>query len=92
VRSSFGTVQGKNGATVYDELTKLGLTNLQLASRDAEDKVVVLPSNWTAVKIEPKAGTTVKSNQVVVVTMTKGRCWSSPRCDCSSGACSLSVR
>jgi len=39
--------------------------------RDKEDKVVLAPQNWTAVKIEPAAGTEVMSNQTVVVTMTK---------------------
>lgn len=65
-------VKGRNGGIVYDELIALGLTKLQLASRDVNDTVVLLPANWTAVKIEPAAGTTVRSDQTVVVTMTKG--------------------
>jgi hypothetical protein len=66
-------VKGRNGGIVYDELQKLGLTNVAYASRDKEDQVVLFPPNWTAIRIEPKAGTTVKSNDTVVVTMTKTR-------------------
>lgn len=64
-------VKGRNGGIVYDELIALGLTKLMLGSRDESDTVVLLPSNWTAVRIEPDAGTTVKTDQTVVVTMTK---------------------
>jgi hypothetical protein len=64
-------VKGRNGGIVYDELKELGLTNVEMASRDKADTVVVVPQNWTAVKIEPAAGTEVRSNQTVVVTMTK---------------------
>jgi len=64
-------VAGQNGAIVYDQLTDLGLTNLQLASQDTEDKFVVNPANWVAVDIAPEAGTLVSSDAVVVVTMTK---------------------
>jgi hypothetical protein len=49
----------------------LGLTRLELASADKDHTVVVLPQNWTAVKIEPAPGTKVRANQTVVVTMTK---------------------
>lgn len=66
-------VAGQNGAIVFDQLQKLGLTNVSYASRDKDDKFVLYVANWTAVKIEPKAGTTVKSDQPVVVTMTKER-------------------
>lgn len=64
-------VAGRNGSIVFSELSDLGLTDFQMASRDAEDKVVLNPANWTAVEIEPAAGTTVRSDQRVVVTMTK---------------------
>lgn len=64
-------VDGKNGAIVYDEMERLGLTRVQYASQDDEDKVVLNPANWTAVSIEPGAGETVRSDQTVVVTMTK---------------------
>ncbi len=64
-------VAGQNGAIVSEQLTELGLTNVQLASQDTEDKVVLNPANWTAVSIEPEPGTVVSSDSLVVVTMTK---------------------
>lgn len=64
-------VAGRNGQIVVDDLEDLGLTNVTLASRDAEDKFVVLPANWTAVKIEPGPGTTIMSDDTVVLTLTK---------------------
>ena len=64
-------VKGRNGSIVQDELVDLGLTNVKLASRDNVYTVVVLPENWTAVKIEPAAGSKVRSDQAVVVTLTK---------------------
>lgn len=64
-------VKGRNGQIVYAELIELGLTNLTLASRDVDNAVVLLPGNWTAVRIEPGAGERVRSNATVVVTLTK---------------------
>ncbi|MBC3190986.1 PASTA domain-containing protein [Pseudonocardia sp. C8] len=64
-------VEGKNGAIALDELEQAGLTNVQPASRDKEDKVVLNAANWTVTKIEPGAGETVRSDSTVVVTMTK---------------------
>ncbi|MGH3931329.1 MAG: hypothetical protein ACRDTF_15315 [Pseudonocardiaceae bacterium] len=64
-------VAGRNGKIVLDELEKLGLTNVDTASADENDTVVLLPANWTAVEIEPAAGTTVYSDDTVVVTLTK---------------------
>jgi hypothetical protein len=64
-------VKGRNGGIVYDQLQKLGLTNVRLASADKEHTVVVVPQNWTATKIEPAAGTEVSPSDTVVVTMTK---------------------
>lgn len=64
-------VEGRNLQIVSEELTRLGLTNVSLASADESDKVVLYPPNWTAVSIEPAPGETVMSNQTVVVTATK---------------------
>lgn len=64
-------VAGQNGAIVREQLTELGLTNVQLASQTTEDKLVLNPANWTAVEIAPEAGTVVDSDSTVVVTMTK---------------------
>lgn len=66
-------VAGRNGAIVRDELEALGLTNVMLGSSDARSTVVVLPQNWTAVSIEPAPWTVVKSDSLVVVTLTKGK-------------------
>jgi hypothetical protein len=70
-RVTLPEVEGRNGGIVFDELVELGLTNFALASRDADDTVVLLPQNWTAVSIEPGAGTEVGSDDTVIVTMTK---------------------
>ena len=64
-------VKGRNGAIVADELRELGLTKVRLASGDPSAKVVILPENWTAMRIEPPAGSKVGADDTVVVTMTK---------------------
>lgn len=65
-------VVGQNGAIAEDTLRSLGLTKLQLAA-DAKSgrQVVISPANWTVTKIEPRAGTKVRTDQTVVITMTK---------------------
>jgi len=65
-------VVGQNGAIAEDALRGLGLSKLQLAADAKSGKqVVISPANWTVTKIEPKAGTTVRTDQTVVITMTK---------------------
>lgn len=65
-------VVGQNGAIVEDTLRGLGLTKIELAAAGESGKQLVLnPANWTVTKIEPKAGTQIRSDQTVVVTMTK---------------------
>ena len=63
--------EGMNGAIVLEQLEKAGLTNVQPASQDEEDKLVLSPGNWSVVSVEPGAGTEVSSDSTVVVTMTK---------------------
>lgn len=65
-------VVGQNGAIVEDKLRGLGLTKIELAA-DPESgrQLVIIPANWTVTKIEPAAGTQVRTDQTVVVTMTK---------------------
>lgn len=65
------SVSGRNGAIVADQLRGLGLTKVQFASSDDDDKVVLDPANWTAKKIEPGVGSKVATDATVVVTMTK---------------------
>ncbi|MDN5919724.1 MAG: PASTA domain-containing protein [Pseudonocardia sp.] len=64
-------VEGRNAAIVSDELQKLGLTNVQFASQDEQDKMVLNRANWTVMKIEPGAGEKVASDSTIVVTATK---------------------
>jgi hypothetical protein len=65
-------VVGQNGARAQDALRSLGLTKVDLAADATSGKEVVLvPANWHVTKIEPKAGTQVRTDQTVVVTMTK---------------------
>jgi beta-lactam-binding protein with PASTA domain len=65
-------VVGQNGAIAQDTLTTLGLTKLDLAADAASGHQIVLnPANWTVTKMEPKAGTSVRTDQAVVITMTK---------------------
>ncbi|MBN9739430.1 MULTISPECIES: PASTA domain-containing protein [unclassified Pseudonocardia] len=63
--------EGQNGAIALDALERAGLTDVQPASRDDNDKFVVNPANWSVVSIEPSSGTEVSSDSTVVVTMTK---------------------
>jgi hypothetical protein len=65
-------VIGQNGAIAQDALRSLGLTKVDLAADATSGKQVVLvPENWHVTKMEPKAGTQVRADQTVVVTMTK---------------------
>lgn len=64
-------VDGKNGAIALEALREAGLTNVQPASRDEQDKLVINPANWTVTSVEPGAGEEVASDSTVVVTMTK---------------------
>lgn len=65
-------VVGQNGALAEDALRSLGLTKIEMAADATSGRQVVLsPANWTVTKIEPKAGTEVRSDQTVVLTMTK---------------------
>ena len=54
-----------------DELRKLGFTNIQFGSQDEDDKVVILPSNWTVTKQSAKADKSLPSVSLIVLTCTK---------------------
>jgi hypothetical protein len=45
---------GLNAAVASDKLQKLGFTKIQYGSQDAEDKVVLLLTNWTVTKQSTK--------------------------------------
>jgi hypothetical protein len=65
-------LRGQNGAIAESTLKSLGFTNIKLAADAKSGKsVVVLPENWTVTKVEPSAGTTAPTSQLVVLTMTK---------------------
>jgi outer membrane receptor protein involved in Fe transport len=65
-------VVGQNGAIAQDALRRLGLTKVDLAADATSGRQLVLfPENWHVTKIEPEAGTQVRTNQAVVLTMTK---------------------
>jgi hypothetical protein len=62
---------GLNAAVARDQLDKLGFTNIQLGSQDAEDTVVILASNWTVTKQSTAAGAQVSTDTLIVLTCTK---------------------
>lgn len=65
-------VVGRNGAIARDTLRALGLTKVDFAADAASGRqMVLLPENWTVTKMEPQAGTQVRADQTVVITMTK---------------------
>jgi beta-lactam-binding protein with PASTA domain len=65
-------VVGKNGAIAREELAELGFAKVELAADPKSGRQIVLnPANWTVTKVEPAAGTSLRSNQTVVLTLTK---------------------
>lgn len=62
---------GANGAIAEDQLTRLGITNVQWASADPNASVVLLAANWKVTATDPKAGAKVQPGQLVVLTGVK---------------------
>lgn len=62
---------GQNAAVATDELRKLGFTKIQYGTQDKNDRVVLLPSNWTVIKQSTEAGSTVTTDTLIVLTCTK---------------------
>lgn len=62
---------GQNAAVAEDELHRLGFTNVQFASTDVDDTVVLLPPNWTVVEVAPEPGREVPADAALVLTCTK---------------------
>jgi len=62
---------GGNALIVHDQLERLGFTNVVYGSADPDDTFVVLAQNWTVRKVEPAEGTTLASNQPIVLTCSK---------------------
>ncbi|MFI6256000.1 PASTA domain-containing protein [Micromonospora zamorensis] len=66
-------VVGQNAAVAADQLRKLGFTEIQYGSQDANDTVVLLASNWTVTKQSAKAASKVTTDTLIVLTCTKQR-------------------
>lgn len=66
-----GDLIGMNGQLAYEKLKDLGFTSIMPASGDPDDKVPLLLTNWKVTEVEPGAGTKVKSNSTIVLTMVK---------------------
>jgi beta-lactam-binding protein with PASTA domain len=64
-------VAGQNAEIVRQNLADLGLTNVVMASANPKYSMVLLAANWTVVSIEPGPGTTVRSDDPVVIKATK---------------------
>jgi hypothetical protein len=62
---------GQNAAVAADELKKLGFTRIQFGSLDANDKVVLLPANWTVKKQSAQAETLVATDTLIVLSVSK---------------------
>jgi PASTA domain len=61
----------ENAEIARSKLSDLGLTNVELSSANPKYSVVILASNWTVVSIDPAPGTVVKTDDTVVVKVTK---------------------
>jgi hypothetical protein len=62
---------GMNAAVAEDQLRELGFTRIEFGSVDAADTVVIVPSNWTVVSVEPEPGSEISADSLVVLTCTK---------------------
>lgn len=62
---------GQNAKNAQSKLESLGLTNVTLASATPKYTMVLAPQNWTVVSTDPPAGTSVNSNDSVIVKVTK---------------------
>lgn len=64
---------GENAAVAEDKLRALGFTRIDFGSQDETDTWVVLPANWTVAKQSAKAGASVSTDTLIVLTCTKKR-------------------
>lgn len=62
---------GQNAAVAQDQLTKLGFKHVQLGSKDTDNRVVILPQNWTVTTQSAAAGTQVATDTLIVLGCTK---------------------
>ena len=64
-------VTGQNAEIARTKLEGLGLTKVELASANPKYSNVMLAKNWQVVGMEPAAGTTVKSDEPVILKVYK---------------------
>lgn len=62
---------GRNAEIAKTTLENLGLTNVVFASSNTEHSTVSQPADWKVVAMEPGAGTVVKSDDPVILTVVK---------------------
>jgi hypothetical protein len=64
-------VVGQNAKTATEQLLRLGLTNVELSSANAEYQLVIVRSNWTVVSTSPAPCAVVNPHDHVVLKVTK---------------------
>lgn len=62
---------GMNGQLAMEKLTDMGFTSVMPASADPAASVPLLLSNWEVTEVEPGAGTKVKADSTIILTMVK---------------------
>jgi DNA polymerase III subunit epsilon len=66
-----GDLVGQNADLAYDELSKLGIVDINYTSDDVGSRVAPLLENWLVIKVEPAPGTVVLTTDKVVITITQ---------------------
>lgn len=62
---------GQNAAVAKDQLSKLGFKDVELGSKDADNRIVILPENWTVTTQSTAAGSQVLTDVLIVLGCTK---------------------
>ncbi|AHI00836.1 hypothetical protein GCM10010174_15390 [Kutzneria viridogrisea] len=71
-------VKGKNADIAQTTLRNLGLKNVKLESVDPNAKVVIAPVNWTVAGVEPAVGSSISTEDAVVLKVTKSGAVTTP--------------
>jgi hypothetical protein len=66
-----GDLVGQNADLAYDELSRLGIVDINYTSDDVGSRVAPLLENWLVIKVEPAPGTVVLTTDKVVITITQ---------------------
>jgi hypothetical protein len=75
-------VVGDNASDAIDEIISLGFTEANLQDASDEERIVLVRSNWFICSMKPEAGSTLDTDQVVVLLSVKN----SESCPDSSSA------